>query len=118
MDKQRRKELQAQYKEIKTYMGVVQLTNTANGKIWIGSYPNLKNKEYSIRMQLDGGRFANAELQRDWKELGSAAFTYEVLEEQSTEDVVNKPLELRAMEAVWLEKLQPYGNRGYNREKK
>jgi hypothetical protein len=33
-----------EYKQIKTYMGVIQITNKANGKIYVDSYPNLKNK--------------------------------------------------------------------------
>ena len=59
MDKARRKELKEQYNRIKTYMGVIQITNLSNGKIFIASYPNLKNKWMTIKSQLNMGRFAN-----------------------------------------------------------
>ncbi|KPV59089.1 LuxR family transcriptional regulator [Paenibacillus sp. A3] len=115
MDKSKRKELLEEFKQIKTYMGVIQITNKVSGKIYVDSYPNLKNKWMTIKMQLDMGRFANLELQKDWKELGAEAFTYEVLEEQKTDDVTDMKWELKMMEKPWLEKLQPYGDRGYNK---
>ncbi|KZE80768.1 LuxR family transcriptional regulator [Paenibacillus elgii] len=115
MDKSKRKELLEEFKQIKTYMGIIQITNKVSGKIFVDSYPNLKNKWMTIKMQLDMGRFANLELQKDWKELGSEAFTYEVLEEQKTDDVTDMKWELKMMEKPWLEKLQPYGDRGYNK---
>jgi len=40
MDKQRRKELREQFNQIKIYMGVYKITNTVNGKIFVGSSPN------------------------------------------------------------------------------
>ncbi|MFB0842248.1 GIY-YIG nuclease family protein [Paenibacillus oleatilyticus] len=115
MDKSKRKELLEEFKQIKTYMGIIQITNKVSGKIYVDSYPNLKNKWMTIKMQLDMGRFANLELQKDWKELGAEAFTYEVLEEQKTDDVTDMKWELKMMEKPWLEKLQPYGDRGYNK---
>ncbi|MCM3268666.1 GIY-YIG nuclease family protein [Paenibacillus elgii] len=115
MDKSKRKELLEEFKQIKTYMGIIQITNKVSGKIFVDSYPNLKNKWMTIKMQLDMGRFANLELQKDWKELGAEAFTYEVLEEQKTDDVTDMKWELKMMEKPWLEKLQPYGDRGYNK---
>ncbi|MCC3375247.1 GIY-YIG nuclease family protein [Cohnella sp. REN36] len=115
MDKQRRKDLIEAYKEIKTFMGVIQITNRHNGKIFLDSYPNLKNKWTTIQAQLDMGRFANAGLQQDWKTQGADAFKYEVLEQKDSADVTDVRWELKMMLKPWLEKLQPYGDRGYNR---
>ena len=115
MDKKKRKELQEEYKQIKTYMGVIQITNNVNGKIYVAAYPNLKNKWFTLQGQLDMGRFANSELQKDWKELGPDAFTYEVLEEKEADGVTDMRWEKKKMEKQWLEKLQPYGDRGYNK---
>jgi hypothetical protein len=39
MEQKRRKELQEEYKQIKTYMGVTQITNIANSKIYVAAYP-------------------------------------------------------------------------------
>ncbi|MCR8634586.1 GIY-YIG nuclease family protein [Paenibacillus radicis (ex Xue et al. 2023)] len=115
MDKNKRRELQEEYKQLKTYMGAIQITNKTNGKIYVDSYPNLKNKWMNIQGQLDMGRFANSQLQKDWKELGAEAFTYEVLEEKETEGVTDVRWEIKQMEKRWLEKLQPYDDKGYNR---
>ncbi|MEH7307756.1 GIY-YIG nuclease family protein [Neobacillus drentensis] len=115
MDKNRRKELKEEYKQIKTYMGVYQIINTINGKIYVDSCLNLKNKWLTLRGQLDMGRFANFELQRDWKELGEGAFVYEVLEEKEIDEATDKRWELKQLEKPWLKNLQPYGVRGYNK---
>lgn len=55
MDMNKRKELIEEYKQIKIYMGVAQIKNQINGKIFIDSYPNLKNKWLTLQMQLDSG---------------------------------------------------------------
>ncbi|WP_306439358.1 GIY-YIG nuclease family protein [Paenibacillus sp. tmac-D7] len=96
-------------------MGVIQITNKVNGKIYVDSYPNLKNKWVTIKGQLEMGRFANSQLQKDWKELGAEAFTYEELEKKEADEVIDMRWELKQMEKPWLEKLQPYGDRGYNK---
>jgi hypothetical protein len=97
-------------------MGVIKITNNVNGKIFIASFPNLKNKWLTIRGQLDMGMHVNSLLQRDWKDMGSKVFAYEVLEQKEADEVTDKRWELKQMEKPWLEKLQPYGNRGYNKQ--
>lgn len=115
MDRSRRKELKQQYAEQKTLMGVVLIRNTANEKIFIVGYPNLKNKWLSIKGQLEMGRFMNLELQADWKKYGEENFTYEILEEKETEGMVDVPFEAKTMKKAWLEKLQPFEEKGYNK---
>lgn len=115
MDKSKRKELQEAYKQMKTYMGVIQIRNKASGKIFVDSFPNLKNKWLTLKMQLDMGRFANAELQKDWKEQGGEDFAYEVLEQKEADEITDMRWELKQIKKPWLEKLQPYEDRGYNK---
>ncbi|RIX53923.1 GIY-YIG nuclease family protein [Paenibacillus nanensis] len=115
MDKSKRKELLEEFKQIKTYMGVIKITNKMNGKIFIDSYPNLKNKWTAIQAQLTLGRFMNTQLQKDWNECGPEAFDYEELEKKKTDDVLDLRWEVKQMKKPWLEKLQPYGDRGYNK---
>jgi hypothetical protein len=115
MDKNKRKQLLAEYKEIKTLMGIVKITNQMNGKIFMKSYPNLKNKWLTIQGQLNMGRFANMELQKDWNRHGSQSFTYEVLEAKKTDDITDVRWAMKQMMKPWLEKLQPFGDRGYNK---
>ena len=118
MDKQKRKELQEEYKKIKTYLGVIQIINQTNQKTYIAGYPNLKNKWYTLQEQLNMGRHANADLQRDWKEYGAASFTFSVLEEKDAGEINDVHWEVKQLEKSWLHKLQPYGEKGYNRPPK
>jgi len=61
-------------------------------------------------------RWANREQQQDWDELGPDQFAFEVLEVVQVQDDANFNLkdELTLLEQIWLEKLQPFGERGYN----
>ena len=118
MEKQKRKELLEAYKQQKTMMGVVQIKNEINGKLFVMGFPNLKNKWASQRTQLDMGRHMNLALQKDWNAFGPNAFSYEVLEEKSTEDMPDVRYEVRQMENKWLEKLMPFDDKGYNRPPK
>lgn len=115
MDKKSRKELMEEFKQIKTYMGAVKITNNTNNRIFIAVYPNLKNKWLSLQGQLNTNMHVNSELQKDWNELGADAFTYEVLEEKETDKDTDVKWELKQLEKKWLEKLQPYGEKGYNK---
>ena len=99
-------------------MGVIQIQNKENGKIYIDSYPNLKNKWFTLQMQLDLGRFANAQLQKDWIEFGADAFNYEVLEQKDTDKVTDIRWELKQILKPWLLKLQPFEEKGYNKPPK
>jgi len=58
----------------------------------------------------------NKSLQKDWDELGADAFVFEILEQVQVKDDPNFNLkdELTLLEMIWLEKLQPFGERGYN----
>lgn len=114
MDKESRKALRAAYKEQKTYMGVFQIKSQLNGKVYIGATNNLKSKWITLKMQLDSGRFANKALQADWKNFGPDTFTYEVLEQKSTEDMLDVKWEVKQMEKAWLKKRLPFEDKGYN----
>jgi hypothetical protein len=115
MDAARRAALKAAYREMPTYYGVVRLTNMTNGKMFIASYPNLKNKELVLRAQLDDGRHPNAALQADWRLHGGEAFTFEVLEQRDASKVDDVRYAAKQLETQWAAKLGPYESAGYNR---
>ncbi len=117
MDKQRRKELLAAYKQMKTKMGIFQIKNLQNGKVYIGPCNNLKSRWLTIKGQLETGRFANAALQKEWNELGPEAFEYSVLEEKEIEEQTDVSWELKQMLKKWMQALQPYGEKGYHKKK-
>lgn len=117
--KKRKKELKLEAKEVKTIAGVYQIKNTKNGKIFVESLPNLKSIE-GRKFSLKYDSFMNKELQKDWNMYGEEAFTFEVLEEVDEEKLgtMDKKKYLKKLEEKWLEKLQPYGELGYNKMKK
>ncbi len=115
MDRQRRKELQEEYAKIKIMMGVIEIKNTANGKRFIAAFPNLKNKWPSQKRQLDMGRHMNLALQKEWAEYGADTFAYQVLEEKEAAPPEDIRWEMSKMEKAWMEKLEPYEEKGYHR---
>ena len=116
-----RKAIKREYKESYRPAGVFQVRNTENGRILVSSSPNLPAIFNRLRMQLDAGMYAyHPELQRDWKTLGADAFAFEVLEELKPPEGPgwDPSDDLAALEALWLEQLQPYDEKGYNRRPK
>jgi hypothetical protein len=114
--KKNRKELQREYKERVKPAGVYQVKNLANGKALLGSSLNLEGLLNRNRFTLRNNSHPNKELQKDWNELGPDQFVFEILEVVKVQDDPNFNLkdELTLLEQIWLEKLQPFGERGYN----
>ena len=115
-NKKSRKELNREYLERVKPAGIFQVKNTANGKILLGSSLNLEGPLNRHRFMLKIGSHTNKALQKDWDEFGSETFVFEILEEVKRKDDPNFNLkdELTLLERIWLEKLQPFGERGYN----
>lgn len=101
-------------------MGVFQIRNTASGKIFVGSTLDLTAMFNRIRFQLFAGSHPNKALETDWRQLGSGKFAFEVLEEVAPRDdqSYDYSTDLEALEDLWLAKLAPYGDKGYNEPKK
>ena len=62
-----RKELREEYNQMKFRMGVFQIRNKINGKVFIGSSTDLKAIWYAEKLQLDIGLHSNSELQKELK---------------------------------------------------
>ena len=116
MENKTRKELNREYLERVKPSGVFQVKNLANGKVLLGSSLNLDGSLNKHRFMLKIGSHTNKALQADWNEFGPGQFVLEVLEEVQRRDdpSFNLSDELALLEMVWLEKLQPVGERGYN----
>ena len=115
-----RQEIKREYKERKKPAGIFQVKNIRNGKVLLGSSLNLEGALNRHRFELEVGSHRSKELQRDWNELGADAFVFEILEEVKVRDVPHFDLgdELTLLEQIWIEELQPFGERGYNTEPK
>jgi hypothetical protein len=113
--KEERARLLQQYKEIKIEAGVFQIRNQVNGKLYVDSTLNLRTLNGRTGT-LNMGKESNKSLQMEWNEFGPAAFVMEVLEilDPGDNPFVNQKDELKKLEKKWIEKLQPYGDKGYH----
>ena len=115
-----RKELTEEYKQLKFKMGVFQIRNVTNGKVFVESSLNLDAIWNRHRAQLNFGSHPSATLQEDWKTLGEAHFVFEILSEIEHREGLNVDYnkELKLLEKMYLEELQPFSERGYNKPPK
>ena len=109
---ERKKELQAQYKQMRPDMGIVAVVNQSNSKTFLDIAVNLKGRINRIEFQLKSGGHPNKELQKDWRELGQDRFEIKVLEQLEYDEDESKTdyrddLELLKME--WIDKLTGQG---------
>jgi hypothetical protein len=114
-----RKLLKREYKDTIQPMGIYRITNKANGRFFVGASLNLKGAFNSATFQLDYGMHRNWELQAAYTEFGKENFVFEVLDHLPPKEdpAYDYSGDLKVLEEMWLDKLQPYGERGYNREK-
>ena len=113
-----KKELIQNYKLTPKPMGVFQIRNLTNEKVFVGKSENLDGMFNRIKFQLKAGVHKDKKLQDDWNELGEENFAFEILEELEFRENLDIKKELEFLEDLWLEKLQPFGEREYNEPKK
>ena len=113
-----RKALIREYKATRRPMGVFQVRNTLSGKVFLGSSLDLPSMLNRQRAQLHMGAHPNRPLQTDWRAHGATVFVFEVLDTLTPSDEAgyDPTADLRTLEAMWLAKVAPFGERGYNAE--
>ena len=113
-----KRELKRAYKQSQRPMGVYQIRNIANGKVLIGVALDLPGIINSQRFQLSMGGHTNKALQADWQQYGAEKLEFEILDELAPGPDPGRDYrkELGAMQDLWLEKLQPYGDAGYHKK--
>jgi len=112
-----RKEAIKEYKKSIQPMGIVQVKNIRNNRVYLIASLNTAGTINSIRFQLKMGTFLPCPgLANDWKELGEGNFVIEVLDELKPVDDLAHDYkdDLKALQEMWLEKLKPFGERGYH----
>lgn len=112
-----RKQARSDYKRSVQPMGIVEIRNLKNGRRFIMRSTNTRGTINSLRFQLRSGTFVTSpELSRDWQQLGEVHFTIEVLDELKAADEPGRDYEaeLKTLEELWMEKLQPYDDKGYH----
>jgi group I intron endonuclease len=110
-------EIKKNYKQTVTPMGIYQLKNLVNGKILIGSSKNLPARKNRFELELTLENFTNKELLQDVWEHGKDKFVFEVLDYLAPKEdpAYNYSEDLKTLEELWIEKLQPFNEKGYNK---
>lgn len=113
-----KKELKQSYKQTLRAMGIFCIKNLTNGKVFIGKSKELGGKLNSIKFQLNHGSFVNSTLQEDYKSSGENNFSFEILDtlEPKENPGYDYSRDLKELEKLWLEKLQPYDSKGYHKK--
>jgi len=109
-----------EYKDTPCPMGIYQIKNKANGKILISSSLNLPAILNRCKAELRMGCYRDIVLQKEWKQFGPEMFEFKELEMyEPADDPRYDPAEdLHVLEALWVEKLSPFGDKGYNKPPK
>jgi hypothetical protein len=113
------KELIQRYKTALRPLGVFLIRNNKTDRVFLGCGIDLRGTINRHKFQLSSGSHPNRELQADWNQLGENNFAFEIIEELQPRDETSfdAKRELEFMEKMWLDKLKPYGDRGYNKPK-
>ncbi|WP_253944902.1 GIY-YIG nuclease family protein [Paenibacillus sp. NEAU-GSW1] len=135
-NKEQRKQLTAAYMEQERVIGVYEVTNTKNGRVFVGSSSNMNGAWSRARFELGFGVHPNKELQSDWKTYGADAFEFQVADQLKLKDklrhdykdvldltgegeAARKMRDLRKdaikLEEKWLELLREQGKNVYNK---
>src|SRR4051794_9668136 len=107
------------YKLTHRPMGVFQIRNKKDDKVFVDSSLNVPGKINRHIFALKAGLHAAKRLQLAWNELGEDSFEFEVLEDvlPRTDTNYDYAADVQTLEDLWLEKLQPFGDNGYNDRK-
>ena len=70
--------------------GIYVITNTLDGKAYVGSAINISNRLMHHKSHLRGGVHANVHLQRAWNKYGEHTFDFSILGECSTTELLKQ----------------------------
>ncbi|KJS83827.1 MAG: hypothetical protein JM58_11900 [Peptococcaceae bacterium BICA1-8] len=104
----RKKELKAQYKEMRPEMGIFIIRSEVNKKCYIETTQNLRGTLNRTKFQLGANSYPNRELQKEWNDFGAENFTIEILENleyDKDESKTDYTEDLALLQMMWEEKL-------------
>ena len=108
-----RKEVIKEYKQTIQPMGIFQIKNLSNGKVFIESSKNLEGSLNRSKFQLDLGSFKNKTLQEDYSRLGAGQFIFEIVDRlapKKDDPAYDYTEDLETLKTMWLDKLKPEYN--------
>lgn len=106
MDRQRRKEAIAAFKERKPAWGVFAVMCTATGEAWVGRSTHVDNHRNGLWFALRFGTSLHASLQAAWAAHDEVDFRFEELDRLRDGFPDARADELKARQALWCARLQ------------
>jgi hypothetical protein len=115
LDKQKKKELASDYTMSFRPMGVYQIRNVKNGKVFVDSSMDLAGARNRLEFCKQTNMNTFIELKQDWSIDGAESFVFEELDQiKPQEETLSDRSELRKYKKeveelleLWLEKLEP-----------
>jgi len=87
--------------------GIYKIVCVVTGRFYVGSAVKLGQRRYRHFNELRRNAHHNITLQRAFNKYGEESFTFEIIELVSPEDLLIR-------EQLWLDLLDPFGDRGFN----
>lgn len=87
--------------------GIYKITNTVNGKVYVGSAVNVQRRWFEHKNHLQNQKHHSQHLQRAWNSYGESVFAFELIESVNKEDLIQR-------EQHWMDLLRAFGKHGYN----
>ena len=114
--KESNKQLKKEYQQNPRPMGILLIRNNQTDKVFLIASLDLPGAINRHKFHLKSGNHPNKQLQADWNQVGGSAFEFEIVDELTprTDSKLDYRAELTSLEDLWLDKLQPFGDRGYN----
>lgn len=110
-----KKQLKIGYKQATKPMGIFLIRNVSNNRIFVAAGMNLEGALNKHKFQLTAGIHPNTRLQTDWNETNNSNFTFEIVDQLTpVGDSNTDQADLESLRTLWLERLQPFDDRGYN----
>jgi hypothetical protein len=111
-----KKQLKRNYQQTPRALGVFLIRNNLTDKVFVAAGLDLHGLINRHKFQLTNGSHANKQLQSDWNEFGVRNFAFEIVDELSPRAgaEVDYRAEVAFLEELWLERLKPFDERGYN----
>lgn len=116
LQQETRRALTRKYKDTVPAAGVLVITNTLNGRVYVAGSLDVEAALNRARFELGQRSHRNKALVRDWVEYGASHFRFEVIDRIKERDdpAFDRAAELEKLLALWREELQCVGERGYN----
>lgn len=110
-----RKEIKIEFKEQKFELGVFEIRNKIDNKIFIDSGNNIPAKFNRHKFQLNAGLHPNKEMQTDWNKYGEINFEFNVIEEiEQKDEIKDYSKKLKELVKKYLTEAESKGINIYN----